>query len=490
MNNRKKSNIVIRVLMIAVYIAMIIPMVYSMWNSVPACDDFAFGAKSISDNLLLNALGFSGFCWIDHSGRWLTYFLQTLINPMNSHNHLGHLYGVWMIALFFLTFAIMYYSLRIILGKILEIDGMYLDLVLFLIFAVLFTTFYYVEVFNWYIGGTAYALPLSLLMLTLVYLIRYEETGMNKYYWGIIIAGIIPATNEIFDVPLGIMYLYILFIVFKNNLSDKKKIVKKLVPLFIFVLGGISVVFAPGNLLRQADYEVKPSAIVAAKQIVIDIIVRLKDVLLYHPLFVILMVCIFVVGIKSGKSISKNNILITMVITFISIFGSIFPYVYGRGMTTTYLDVRVQYLFDYMLFIGVAIGCFRLGRILSVKCSHMLQGRTGIIICSAMIVVAIAALSYNGGYKKIIQIDILDKKQLIADSYKYWDDIILEIENSADTDIVIERDEEPMWTPYFLYVGLVEEEIYNLPLDSVFSMDIIMPNVYYGKESIRYVVGE
>ena len=56
--------------------------------------------------------------------------------------------------------------------------------------------------------------------------------------------------------------------------------------------------------------------------------------------------------------------------------------------------------------------------------------------------------------------------------------------------MVITREEEPAWSPYFLYVGLVEEDVYDLPLDTVFSNDIIMPNVYDKKDSIRYVLGK
>ena len=66
-----------------IYVILILPMAFSMYNSVPACDDFSFGSETISDNRLLNAIGYSVWNWQNHSGRWLTFFLQNLINPLN-----------------------------------------------------------------------------------------------------------------------------------------------------------------------------------------------------------------------------------------------------------------------------------------------------------------------------------------------------------------------------------------------------------------------
>lgn len=118
----------------------------------------------------------------------------------------------------------------------------------------------------------------------------------------------------------------------------------------------------------------------------------------------------------------------------------------------------------------------------------MLEGNKQPIVYGIFGVLLIIALIYNSNYSRIVQIDIIDKRELIAESYDYWNGIILEIENSNEDDVVITRESEPAWTPYFLYVGLVEEDVYNLPLNETFSNDIIMPNVYYKKASIRYVV--
>ena len=471
------------------YILIFLPMAFSMYNSVPACDDFAFGLKSISNNLFLNAVGYSVFCWFDHSGRWLLFILQKLINPLNANVHLGRIYGIWMIVLFLVTFVIMYYSLKIILGKLLDLKGEYLKITLFLTIAVLFTTYYYVEVYNWYIGGTAYAVPFVFMLLTFAYLIRYEETLEKKYYIGTILAGLLPATNEIFDLPIGIIYLYAVFYVFEIGFKDKKKLINRMIPLLVFIIGGMTCVFAPGNFARQGVYDNEPSVIKAIPQTIIDLLVRLKD-LAHHPFAIFLFVCLVILGIKAGTTESKNKFLVTVLMTALVSFGALFPYVYGHAATTTFVEVRMLYFSDFLMLIGMCCGCVRFGRMIATRFNFVFSKKSLAITMIVVCAITTAGLWHNSAYSKIIQFDIINKRDLIEESYAYWDGVLTEIENSKDTNVVITREKEPDWSPYFLYSGIVEEDVYDLPLDSVFQIGLIMPNVYYQKESIRYVIGE
>ena len=292
MQNKKTRSNLLNIVLGVLYTLLILPMAFSMYNSVPACDDFSFGSKVIADNDLVNAFGYVAWNWKNHSGRWLTFFLQSLINPLNIQRHMGRFYGICDIIVFMLVFAVMIYSFKVILGKILELEGNQLKLIVFLLISILFSTFYYSEAYNWYIGSTAYTVPFAMLLLTIVFTMRYEETLQKKYYVGLILAGLIPATNEFMDVPIAVLYLYVVFGIYKCGFEDKKKLVNRLIPLLIFIVGGISCVFAPGNFSRQDSYEVKPSVLLSSKQIVIDIIVRLKDIVLYHPLAVILFFCL------------------------------------------------------------------------------------------------------------------------------------------------------------------------------------------------------
>lgn len=467
-----------------VYGFLMLPMIFSMYNSVPAADDFAFGSNTISDNDVVDAWGYSVWNWLYHSGRWLTFFFQKLINPLNTNAHLGRVYGVWMICVFALVFILIHYSLKVILKRVVDTSKINIEIPIMLVFVILFSTYYYVETYNWYIGATAYAIPFALLMLTMAWLIRYEETTEKKYYYGMIVAGLLPATNEFLDVPIGLLYIYIVLFVFKKDIKDYKTIINRLIPLLIFIICGISVVVAPGNFARQNVYEVTPSLSTSVKQILIDMVVRGKDICINHPLAIIILGLLLMVGVSFGREFTFKSILGVAIVTFFVAFGAVFPYIYGRAMTTTYMDVRMFYVFDYILLIGASVFTLLCGSVISNKVKAAVVN--GIVVCGILLVAAVLML-LRGGYRNIVQVGIISNANLIKYSYDFWDGIILEIEESNEADVVIYREEEPTWTPYFLYMGLVPDYKFAVEKGVVYDKEFIMPNIYYGKDSIEIV---
>ncbi len=466
---------------------MALPMCFSMYYSVPLGDDFAFGANTVSNNLIVNAAGYAAWNWMNWSGRWLTFFIQKLTCPLNFHVHLGHVYGLIMIFLFIIFTAILVYSIYNILLFILDRNERLSKNATFLTVAVLFTTNYYSEVFNWYIGATAYALPMMLMLFTFVYILKLHDTGDKKYYRGMIIAGIYPAANEMFDVPLGIFYLYALV---KNCKKKNEKIftVKNMLPLAVYVVLGMSNVFAPGNRGRQGYYQVESSLIKGLVYTTLDIVVRLQDVFVDHPLAVILFMLLILVGILSNKNHKKEEGFIAIIIAMaIAVFGCLFPYVYARAFTSTYIDVRMEYVVEYLALMSIAVLCLKLGRWLAYKFELALTAANKLAIFAAIIMFAYVSLVQSYTYLKVTQIDILRNKGLITESYALWDGILTEIENSTEDDVVIHRENELNWTPYFLYTGLTNGDVFSVSPDTIYDKDYIMPNVYYGKNSIQLI---
>ncbi len=478
----KKSNI----MLFGAYILVMLPMCYAIWFSVPASDDFAFGINSISDNIIANAWGYSLFCYGHHSGRWLTFFVQKIINPLNLHVHLGHWYGVYMIVFFIITTAIIIYSIRTIVGKL--IDGIRADIVTLLILAVFYTTNYYSEVFNWYVGGTAYALPVALLLLSMSFTVRYIDTHEKRYYVGLILAGILPATNEFLDVPIGIGYLFLAFYLdretmLKNDKAERSKaIAKQLMPLIIFIICGLSVVLAPGNWGRQESYAVTSSLTGGLTQTIIDILVRVKELFFTHSWSLILYIGIFLLGFldKREEKVSPLTAILAVLTLAIATFGGLFPYVYGRAFTNTYVDVRMEYVLEVLMELTIAIAAIMLGKLL-----QGLISQRGIYALSLVVVIgALALMVRANSFTSIVQVDIVRHSDLLQESYAMWDGIIAEIEQSSEDDVVIHRDKEPEWSPYFLYMGITEGDDFDLDMDTIYSFESIMPNVYYGKKSI------
>ena len=487
MKEMKKISVKERIIRGILYLGAILPMIFSMYNSVPASDDFSFGTHKVSDNLLVEAFGYSNWCWVHHSGRWLTFFVQKLIVPLNYRGHLGRVYGLFMIVTFLVFFYLLKTSLQTILKKVFDIDGSILKNTVLCIIFVLFTTYYYCETFNWFTGATSYAIPLGLLLLMLALLIKYEETGNNKYYIGMIFAGLLPANSEVFDISIALLYLYFTFILYKFDIKERKVLWKKLVPLVIFILDGLSTVIAPGNYVRQDVYQVTPNVVLSVKQIIINSVTRLQDIIVNHPLTVLIFAVLFIIGIRIGSKDGKVKIINLVILIVLMLFGIQFPYVHGKAMYFSYLDVRMQFLVDYSMLIGVSIIFTKLGQMVSYK--YEIEYTEKVAVVSAVMVIMLAYLSViqNYAYLDIVQIDILRNKSLITQNYSLWDGIISEIETSTDDDVVIYRDAELDWTPYFLYMGLTNGDVFSAKKDVLFDDRCIMPNIYYQKNSIKLI---
>ncbi len=100
------------------YFVVMLPMVFCIYYSVPASDDFAAAIRVDGGNIFAQSVhrGFS--MWADWGGRWLSQIVQMLINPLNSHQHLGHKYGIYMIVVFIITTALTIYGLKAIVGRV------------------------------------------------------------------------------------------------------------------------------------------------------------------------------------------------------------------------------------------------------------------------------------------------------------------------------------------------------------------------------------
>ena len=151
--------------------------------------------------------------WATWGGRWLSQFIQTLVNPLNTHQHLGHKYGLYMIVLFVITTVMIVYGLWICVERVLGKKSKYISLVTFLIMTMFLSTYFYSECYNWYVGAMVYTIPLGFIMVAVAAMIKYvdPERTSNKQYVIIILAGVFPATIEYCDVALGICYVYFIY---------------------------------------------------------------------------------------------------------------------------------------------------------------------------------------------------------------------------------------------------------------------------------------
>ena len=490
------KNIIKKITILVAYLIIMLPMMYCIYYSVPACDDFAAAYRLNGKGLWAQALDRTVSMWWTWGGRWLTQFFQVIINPLNSHEHLGHKYGIYMIVLFIITTVVLVYSIRVFVERLMkQRNTVWVSVITFITVTIFFTTYYYSECYNWFVGAMVYTVAMPLGLLAIAAMIRYADGIGNSTvnYVIMIVAAIFPATIEWCDPPLGLAYVYFIYYCsWKERVQESWALkIKHAVPLLIYIVLGISNVFAPGNFVRREYYDLHNSAVSSCKQFVIDTIVRLQDMIVEHPFAVLLFLVLIAIGVVSNAEKKKPEHFIDFIVFMVLITtGSVLPYIYARGFTDTYLDIRVQYVHDFCLELAIAFVCVKFGQWLRYKLNMDIVAKDIVGIVAVLALFSYVSILQNYAYLNITPVAILRNAGLIKESYAFWDDVLLEIENSDEDTVVIHREKAPDWSWYFYGTGMVEGEVYAVPFDKVYDEEFIMPNVYYGKKSIEIKYGE
>lgn len=477
----------------ALYAVLFLPICYAIYYAVPASDDFGC-AVGVGGESLLDSVVYVYRMWSTWIGRWFVCILTRRMNPLNAHIHLGHKYGLYMIVFFLITNIVIIASLTIIVRRLLGEKSKYISVVTFLIMAMFMTTNYYSECYSWYNGAMTYVMPMMFVMVAVASMIKYTESDglKNKIaYLFMIVGGIFAATTEIYDVPLGITYLYFIYYChFEERKTEELRFkIKNVLPLLIYIIFGVSSVFAPGNILRKKYYNVETSVCKSFIQFIKDIVVRLQNMLVDYPLLVLILFLLIFIGIISNTEHKQVKRIPEVIIVFIiAITGSVYPYIYARVFETTYMDVRMEYVLEFCLCMAMGILAVMLGRYLNYRFVIEFNIKEMILIAAGCAMFAYGVIIQNYAYLDIVQVDIFRNRQLLSESYMYYDGVLSEIEQSTAEEVVIKRDYVPEWSRYILPIGIENSEVYNVDFDKAYDEEHIMINVYYGKKSIQMII--
>ncbi len=79
----------IKLIFTILYILLFIPMLYAIYYSVPASDDFAMAlGRDNYANSFVEFFAAVGYFWMHRGGTIIWFGLEFLINPLNLHVHL------------------------------------------------------------------------------------------------------------------------------------------------------------------------------------------------------------------------------------------------------------------------------------------------------------------------------------------------------------------------------------------------------------------
>ncbi len=450
------------------YVLVFASFIYSIYYSMPANDDFAWAIEWWSGNRFVEMFHRIGWNYTNSWGNSgiFAIAIQVLLNPLYLFNNSAHSFGISMIiANAIIMFGILW-AVRTIFKYMFRIASQrVLDFLTFAVALLVTTSYYYSDVYNWWSGTPGYSGMMMMCMITWAAILRYlDDTDKTGRYIGMIILGMITCTSMMYCVAVGAFYVLFTFIVERDN---DDSIVKKLVPIFMYVIAGVLMVIAPGIGARMsnensAGYSLKDGLVVTAHRI----LSRLIDTLQTKPWVLGILVIILFIGMYAGskKKINIFVVVLGFVMVTISAFSGVLLYVYGSAKKIdSEFTPRVYYVEDYMMFIGGALVAYAVGAWFVQLIGRRIRWQVAAIASVAAIIVTGFYSLRSGGYNTVIQYDIVQKRQLIKESWNFWDDILQQIQAAKPgSDIVIERDNVD-WCQYSYYVSL--DDIPREPLD-------------------------
>lgn len=457
------------------YILLFAPYIYSVFYSMPANDDFPLGSAWWGGNILTEAFkraGWNYMNWFGQSGL-LAIIIQVLCNPFYWLKNAGHSFGICMVVVFVMVYGgILLAARRIIKLMDEDISNSLLDLFTFLLALLIFTCYYYNDVYNWWSAVPGYSLMMLVTILNIGNMIKYCNTHSKKDYIWMLVTGLICCTALMCCVTTGLFYL--LFIFVKDYKSDDS-IIKKIIPLLLYILSGVITVAAPGNSHRT-EYEIMLGRQVettrhyfkAAYVTVLDMQQRFVATLQEKPWVLLIGLLIIFVGIaanKNGKKIKLSAIVLGIIATCISSFGAVYPYVLANNNEVgAELAYRVYFMQDYILYIGFAVNLFLLGMWMVGKLSH--EAVTSKKRCKSQILLAFVLGLWclvSPGKTYFVPMEIVQDADIIQDNYYLWNGILEEIETSDEADVVVNR-QEVTWSRYVYPCGLVGDDSSDWPV--------------------------
>lgn len=170
------------IFLIILIIVVLLPMICTIFYSLPSADDFSMAMGCSKNTLLLDSIGRANEYFMTWSGLWPYMFIETLINPVLLFPLESWWSGGEMVFLF-LAFVVSFITVtNLAMVKLLGIyNKEHRCLFTLVILFVFFNTNIYNEIFYWFVGSSyLMALTLGIITIGLTIKLFFDE----KMSWG------------------------------------------------------------------------------------------------------------------------------------------------------------------------------------------------------------------------------------------------------------------------------------------------------------------
>lgn len=493
-----KSMTAYRWVLLIGYILLLAPFVYAVFFSMPANDDYALGTNWWGANVFVEAfkrMEWNYLHWFGQSGT-IAILIQVIFNPLYWFQNAGHSFGIFMVIVFLIITITTLVGIRRLIAMLSERESHIVhDVFTFLVALIIFSCYYYNDVYNWWSGVPAYSLMMMFSIINFGNIVKYTQTKAKKDYIWMIIIGVVTCSSLMNCIATGSFYLIYVFI---KNWKDGDTFKKKAIPLILYIISGVVTVVAPGNYdrieyERYFGYDVPdPQFFKAAVVTIQRVIYRGILTAANKPwiLFIFLGIICLGIYLKPENKPSLLILVLSVIAVFASAFGAVYPYVLGsnKDFASEFAN-RIYFVEDYIVFIGLAVIAFRFGQWMALHFNIELKLKRLVVSSACLVILAIVGTKINPYSTAFVPVDICRRAELIKETYYFWDGILDEIEASEDDDVKVYR-KDIDWCPYVYGVGLANNGISDWPIaDDVYYCGCNQGVArFFGKNSIELFI--
>lgn len=435
--NKRLVNNAINILIIIVLIAAVVPFFITIKYALFVTDDFPLAnavVRNYDGSYFRTGLKCAANYWHVWNGNWFSFFIaywlhpivhggqKTLVVALRIH-YLLAIVG----ALFFCYSLADFFELKI--EKSLRIAALTLLPVL------LFKEYF--DFYLWWLTSCTYLMPLYCFLFG--YGIFFFALK-NQKVWEYVVSGILLFMMSGGSLNVVGMGCYVLLFTLVAWCTNKKRVCVPAVVIFITTLIGACLnAFAPGSFSRQNAQSTEKVGILKALFIELQIMGVEGKWLILHTAFITFALLAFVWGCKLKKKISLRNLIVATIGSFMLPVVTMFPVIFGYG-NIDYKDIsnRGYGMMDITIVFATCFMAVLWGVYLSGFLKHQLNKMALLLM---ILIVLMNVIFCDISITNFVPVQITTN---LANGYNKvffdaWMNIFSFIENSDESDIVIER---------------------------------------------------
>jgi len=439
--NRKKINIAINVLTIALLLSAIIPFFLTIKYALFITDDYPIVNAVVSKydgSYFRTGIKCAASYWHDWNGNWFSFAIAYWLHPLV---HGGQKVLAFALRIqFALTIVGAVYFCFSLVSLFDFKPEKTIRLIALLVLPILCFKEYF-DFYLWWLTSCTYLMPLYLFLFgSGTFLLALK----NKKMWIFIISGIFLLAMSGGSLNVVGMGCYFLLFTLIAWMFYKKKISIPSIVVFMVTLTGACInAFAPGNFMRQNSQETEKVGIVKTVFNEIQIIGVEGKWLVLHTAFIAVVLIAFVWGMNQKRKIDILNLAVATVGATMLPIVTMFPVVLGYG-DINYKDISNR---GYgMMDISIIFASCFIAVLWGIYCRNLAKEKTrnGVTIAICFVVI-INIIICGQKPSEIIPVQIATnlKSGYNENFYEQWMEIYSRCENSNEDDVVIEMSVSP-----------------------------------------------